>query len=354
MEVKLKDLEDIFDNEIRKGVKNKQRILNFEKYKMEYLIDIKKVLDNNTYDGGRYNIFLIYKPKLRVVMSQNIYDKIINHYVAKYILIPKLSKYLRKENCATRKNMGTSYAIKLFKQYIEDNKKYTNIYFLKIDISKFFYSLDHEVIKKLIINDLNEDEYKIICTILDSTNKDYVNIRISNLEKKINQELPRYTYGKGLPIGNQTSQFLAILYLAKLQHYIKCNLHLKYFINYMDDYVIIHHDKEYLKECLDVIKDKLDIEYLLKVNPKKTYIINAREGINFLGYTFKVINKKTIIKLPKETKVRIRKGIKRSKYLYMNNKITLKQLFCSIQTYKYSYIFVSHKKVMETFAKYWY
>ena len=54
-------------------------------------------------------------------MSQNIYDKIINHYVAKYILIPKLSKYLRKENCATRKNIGTSYAIKLFKQYYIPN-----------------------------------------------------------------------------------------------------------------------------------------------------------------------------------------------------------------------------------------
>ena len=90
MEVKLKDLEDIFDNEIRKGVKNKQRILNFEKYKMEYLIDIKKTVDNNTYDGGRYNIFLIYKPNLRVVMSQNIYDKIINHLCSHFLLFPIL------------------------------------------------------------------------------------------------------------------------------------------------------------------------------------------------------------------------------------------------------------------------
>ena len=94
MKVLIKDLKIIYEEEIRKNVKNKKKIFEFEKQKIEYLIDIKRVLENNLYDGGKYNIFLVFKPKIRVVMSQSIYDKIINHYVARFILMPKLTKYL--------------------------------------------------------------------------------------------------------------------------------------------------------------------------------------------------------------------------------------------------------------------
>ena len=90
-------------------------------------------------------------------MAQDIYDKIINHYVTRHVLMPKLEKYLGSRNCATRKEMGTSYAIKLLKKDIESFKKYNKFYFLKIDISKYFYSLDHEVIVSIIKQDLNTE-----------------------------------------------------------------------------------------------------------------------------------------------------------------------------------------------------
>ena len=84
----------------------------------------------------------------------------------------------------------------------------------------------------------------------------------------------------------------------------------------MDDYIIIHQDKNYLKKCLKIIEDKLNEEYKLKLNKNKTNIIRSDIGVNFLGYNFKVISNKTIIKLGKSTKNNIRKGLKRSKYLY--------------------------------------
>ena len=128
------DILKIYNDEIRKRVKNKKRINEFEKYKTTH----------------KYNIFLIRYPKYRIIMSQSIYDKIINHYVSKYILEPKLTKYLDIRNTATRKNMGSSYAINLLNKYIEINKrKYTNFYILKIDLSKYFYSIDHQVLKEL-------------------------------------------------------------------------------------------------------------------------------------------------------------------------------------------------------------
>ena len=126
------------------------------------------------------------------------------------------------------------------------------------------------------------------------------------------------------------------------------NLHLK-FVNYMDDYIIIHQDKEYLKYCLDIIADKLYNEYNLSVNKNKTYIANAKSGIPFLGYNFKIINKKTIIKLSKSSKKNIKKGIKRTKHLYKNNYISFAQAFSSIENYKHSYPYASKKEVKNIF-----
>lgn len=83
---------DIYETEVKKNVRNKKKILDFEKHKMEYLVDIKNVLENNLCDCGKYNIFLVFEPKVRVIMALGIYDKIINHYVTRYILIPKLEK----------------------------------------------------------------------------------------------------------------------------------------------------------------------------------------------------------------------------------------------------------------------
>ena len=335
MKVSLFDLLLIYETEVKKNVRNKKKILDFEKHKMKYLVDIKNVLENNLYDGGKYNIFLVFEPKVRVIMAQGIYDKIINHYVTRFILIPKLEKYLNNRNCATRKGMGTSYAIKLLKKDIESFKKYDKFYFLKLDISKYFYSLDHEVIISIIKQDLNQDELNLVKIILDSTNKEYINKKIEYLEKKY----------------NVSSQFLAILYLSKLQHYITNNLHIR-FINYMDDYILIHNSKEYLKDSLELIENKINNEYKLKLNNKKTIISNSNQGISFLGYTFRVKNNKTIIKLSSNTKKNIRKGIKRANYLYKNNIIKFNQYFSSIECFKNNYIFVNKDKVKHFIDRY--
>ncbi|MEG1506833.1 MAG: RNA-directed DNA polymerase [Bacilli bacterium] len=351
--VTIKNLMDIFNLEIVKGVKNKKRITNFEKNKMLYLTNMYNDLVDGTYNGGNYNIFLVFHPKIRVIMAQPLYDKTINHFVARNILEPKLTKYLSDKNTATRKGMGTSYAINLLKDYIELNKKYEKFYFLKLDIKKYFFNIDHAVLKSLIINDLDTDEYKLMCSIIDSTNKEYVNKVIEEYNKKY-KDLPYYKQGKGLPIGNMTSQFLATFYLHKLHHYIINNLKIKHMIVYMDDYILIHPDKEYLKYCLSEIEEILKNEYKLELNVKKTHIKSSTEGVSFLGYTFKVINKKTIIKMNTSVKRNIAKQIKKDKYLYKNDKISLGSLFTSIMTYKNGYVFASHKEIENILERYWY
>ena len=137
--------------EVRKTVKNKSKIIRFEEFKTYNINNIYNELNNKTYIPGSYNIFLIKKPKYRIVMAQNISDKIINHLVAKYLIVDVVEKSLINENVATRKNKGTHYGMKLLKEYlIRLTKEKKEIYALKIDIHKFFYSIDHNILKELL------------------------------------------------------------------------------------------------------------------------------------------------------------------------------------------------------------
>jgi len=350
----LSELIKIYEKEISKKVKNKRRIFRFELYKMEYLLSIQDELLNHTYDGGQYNLFLIHKPKTRLIMSQTIYDKIVNHYITRNILEPKLGKYLCDENVATRLDMGTSYAIELFKKQLEYMKRYAEIYVLKLDISKYFYSIDHEVLKSLIKEDLAKEEFTLMKRIIDSTDAPYINEYINRVNAKCENKIPYYNSGKGLPIGNMSSQFLAIFYLSGLHKYMKEELGLSHLIIYMDDYVILHHNQAYLKECLNKIENKLKEEYKLTLNKNKTVIRNIKYGIDFLGYTFKVVNKKTITKLTQDVKRKLIKNIKRLKYESEHDLIEFEGIFSAIMNYKHSYKYINKTKIEKMIGQYWY
>lgn len=347
------NLLNIYENEISKNVKNKKKLYDFEINKMQYIEDIIKMLKNGLVGHNHYNIFLIYEPKCRLVMSLSVKDKVINHFVTRYVLEKKLIKYLNDRNVATRKGMGTDYAIKLVIRYMNKLKqKYDNFYVLKMDISKYFYSIDHEVLKKLMADKLDTYEYDIISKIIDSTNKNYINETINKVKK--NNDIPLYEYNKGLPIGNMTSQFLSIYYLYKLDHFIVNDLHLKYYVRYMDDFIILDSDINKLKDAKKTLIDKLEKEYKLMINEKKTWINNIKYGFNFLGYTYKVIDKKTIIKIKRSNIDKIKKRIKEVKYLFNTGKMGYYNVFCSIMTYSNSYKYADDRKIKRLIDKYWY
>ena len=272
----------IYETEISKNVKNKKSLYNFEVNKMQNITNILSMLNNGDIGHKKYNIFLIYEPKCRLVMSLSVSDKIINHFVTRYSLEKNLTKYLDPRNIATRKNMGTDYGIKLVRKYLNKLKKDNDMfYILKIDISKYFYSIDHNVLKSELKDKLDDYEYDIISKIIDTTNEEYVNKEIFHNISKHNLDLPLYYFGKGLPIGNMTSQFLSIFYLHKLDHFIVHDLKLKYYVRYMDDFIIMDKDLNKLKQAREIIIEKLEQEYKLKVNTKKTFIVNSKIGFAF-------------------------------------------------------------------------
>lgn len=316
VKVELSDLLNIYDNYIRNNCKNKRKILNYEKKKMIHLYNLYDDFNSNKYVMGNYNIFMIRYPKHRIVMSLNVSDKIINHYVTMKYIIPSLEKYLDNRNIATRTGFGNDYGIRLLKKYLEINKKYDKFYILKLDIKKYFYNIDHEILISMLKDKIDDEVFPLVCDIINSTDKEYINEKINlikntELEKNYNEEianLPTYKKGKGLPIGNMTSQFFAIFYLNALDHYIIHDLHLKYYIRYMDDFLIIHHDKKYLDKCQKIIEEKLNKEYKLELN-RKSKIYSSDEGFDFLGYNFKVYHKQNIVNISRKSYYSIKRNI---------------------------------------------
>lgn len=337
--ITIKEMIDFYDNSLRKTVKNKEKLTRFEMHKSEYLRYVVDVLNGDERLIHHYNIFIIFEPKPRLIMSLNMTDKIVNHYFTTKYLIPILDKKLDDRNVATRIGKGTDYALKLVKKYIEYYKRNKlDCYILKIDISKFFYTIDHNILKHMLKEDLPHDEYLFCCKIIESTNYDYINDKINRiLEKYPNITLPFYEYGKGLPIGNLSSQCLSVYYLNRLDHYIIHNLHLKNYVRYMDDFLIFCEDKEYLKKCEDIILEKIVNEYKLKINQKKTFISNMRYGVTFLGYKFFVKNNRTMMIIKKSSITSMRKKIKRTINYYNHGLITFEKYFSSMTNYYFSY-----------------
>lgn len=350
------NIDDIIEmtNKILSRTRNKKKVETFEKYKMEHICNIKRRLDKRDFRFGRYNIFMITDPKARIVMAEELEDKIINHLIAEYILVKVFEAKYTDNICATRIGKGTSYSIKLLRKYINDIKKeHNNFYVLKLDISKYFYRIDHDILKQILSEKIKDkDAINVLYKIIDTTNDNYVNeniqklkdnrikyFTIHNLKDKdkliaeINK-IPLYEYNKGVALGNQTSQAFGLIYLYKFNHYLREVLNLKYVINYMDDFVIFHHDKDYLKHCLDEITKKLKDEYKLDININKTKIHNIKNGVEFLGYRFSLKNGKVIAKVKNATKRKFKIRTKELKLLYDNEFITKKEFNKFIASYK--------------------
>ena len=328
--VSINKIKDVYDG-IYKNTCHKAKLVRFELTKTSNIVKIYNTLNNKHYNHLKYNIFIIREPKYRIIMSELMYDKIVNHLISKYVLIPTLSRKLIDQNVATRTGKGSKEGIRYMKKYINSIKEnYDNVYILKCDISKYFYNIDHEIlINKLSHENFDKDILRVLINIINSTDNDYINdlidssisrevshledMNIYDLESKKKQlySLPRYRKGKGLPIGNETSQLLAIYYLNELDHYIKEQLHIKYYIRYMDDFILIHHDKEYLKKCLNLINKKLS--YLKLSLNKKTQIYNLKSGVIFLGYKFILKNKKLVILLNNQTRKKIKRKLRKAR-----------------------------------------
>lgn len=333
---------------IKNSTKNKKEVYNYELNLNQNLLDTLFSLSKSTYVFSKYNIFLVREPKYRLIMSESFPDKVVNHLFSKYVLSYALQSTLINSNVATRKDKGSKEAYRLFIKYtnklIYEKKKN---YVLKIDISKYFYNINHNILMNMVSEKIKDERVlNMLKVILDTTDNDYINktilsvvnkeiykvnklnISTSEKEKLINElkSIPLYRKGYGLPIGNMSSQILAVFFLNKVDHFIKEKLGCKYYIRYMDDLVILGNDKEELKNVFENVSKYIE-SFDLNVN-NKSGIYSLSDGVNFLGYNFRVFNNKLIIRYRSDTIKRVYKRLKNLKVY--DNEMYLK----SVASYK--------------------
>lgn len=296
---------------IKSTCKNKKEVYKFSLNLNTNIYNIYVSLKNKTYVPDKYMTFMIFEPKPRLVMSQSIKDKIVNHFITNYYLIPYLESSLIDSNVATRKGKGSSYGNDLLQKYFNKlliNNRNCEIYCLKMDVSKYFYSINHDILMSMLGKRIKDnDVLNIIKLVISQTNNDYINKNISYYNNKYNTDIPYYINDTGLSIGAMVSQFLAIFFLNEIDHYIKEKLDCKYYIRYMDDLVILDVNKEKLKRIYNIISEKLNT-LKLSVN-KKSNIYSCSNGFSFLGYTYKTINNKLYVSCKKKTYNRVMKKL---------------------------------------------
>lgn len=283
----------------RKGKRDRYATAQYEACALERTEQLAHALSTKTYVPSNFEVFEVWEPKHRVVQAPAFVDKVVQHAIVDNYLYDAIVKGFIYDNYASQKGRGVHFGLNRLKGFFVDyhnKQKTTEGWVLKCDVRSFFASIDHDTLKtklRFIVQDT--DIYNLLCAYIDRT--------------------------EGLALGYQTSQLFALLYLDDFDHYVKEELCIKYYGRYMDDFYLIHPDKEYLKLCLVRIAEYLKT-HKLELN-EKTNIFPLRNGIDFLGYrTYLNDNGKVLRKLRRSSVKRMMGKLRWWRKAYANGTIT--------------------------------
>jgi len=275
----------------RRGKRDKAEVIKFELDLSQNLCLLQQQLQQKIYQPSEYKQFMVYDPKARTIYAPNYTDRVVQHCLCDNIIMPTLEPKLIYDNAACRLGKGTHFSIYRLSNFMRTHyRKHGTVgYFLKCDVRKYFENIDHSVIKRKLSNLFDSDVVNLLFRIIDS------------YESKPN---------KGLPLGNQTSQWFALYYLDGMDRLIKEKLQIKHYVRYMDDFILLHHSKEYLQHCHNQIKQLFEQDLKLELN-EKTQIFPVKNGVNYLGWHFYLTETgKVIRKLVASNKRRFKRRIK--------------------------------------------
>jgi retron-type reverse transcriptase len=246
--------------------KNKQDVGNFLIFLSKNIYDLYFDLKNKTYKHGDYKQFSINDPKPRVIHKATVRDRLLHHAIYR-ILYPYFDTRFIYDSYSCRDIKGAHRAMSRLKHFgrkASSNHSRT-LWVLKCDIRKFFASIDHQILYTVIKrHNIDMDTLWLIEKVVES---------FSSMQK-----------GKGLPLGNLTSQLLVSIYLNEFDQYLKHILKVKYYVRYADDFVILSDKKDYLESLLTLIDDFLKEKLKLNLHPDKVFIKTFASGVDFLGW----------------------------------------------------------------------
>ncbi|NQV00922.1 MAG: RNA-dependent DNA polymerase [Parcubacteria group bacterium] len=313
------------DASIQKRFRN--IILNFEKNLAENILGLQKNLLNKTYKHGKYYHFRLFDPKEREISAAPFQDRVIHHAICQ-IMEPIFDRKFIYDSFACRITKGSHKAIKrlqeLLRKNIEESKS-LSVYALKCDVSKCFPSINHEILLKILNKKIkDENTMRLLKEVISSYESDNKYNELFPPDSHFRTKLPR-----GIPIGNLTSQLFVNIYLNELDQYIKHQLKIKYYVRYVDDFIILAKNKKMLHQLTEKIRTFLYDKLYLTLHPKKIRISPSHLGIDFLGYLIF----KDHIRLRVYNVKAFRKRLRKFQKLYLTDKISQQKIQESITSW---------------------
>ena len=284
-----------------RGKKHKEKNQRFMFNLENELLRLKCELAQNRYIPSAYRYFKIFIPKERIISVAAFRDRIVHHALVR-VIEPVYEQLFIEDSYATRKNKGLHKAVYRAQEYSQVNQWY-----LKLDIRKYFDSIRHEVLNRILQRDIDDLN---VCRLMQL---------IIATHKSDDQE--------GLPVGNLSSQFFGNVYLNEADHFIR-QAGIKHYIRYMDDMLLFSDTSEHLKEILKRLDQFLFETLKLKIKEKSVQINYCDRGIPFLG--FRIFPDR--IRVQNVNIKRMKQKIKEKEYLFKKGYISEETLNNSVQS----------------------
>lgn len=294
----------------RKNKAFKKEVILFELNLENNIINLINNIKSGKYRLGEYHSFTIYEPKERIIKALPYVDRVVHQWYVEEFIKPYIVPRFISTSFACLTDKGTHKAVEQIEKYMRIYKRNSeDFWILKCDIKRYFYSINpnilYEILKKYISDKKLLEFTKLL--IFDS----------------------RGQFGDiGIPIGNYTSQFFANIYLNELDYYVKRDLKIKYYVRYMDDFILLLSTK---KDCIE-IKTKIE-EFLyskleLSLNSKSRYY-PYKMGVNFCGY--RIFTTHRLLRL--RSKKKIKSNVKHWNKLYSKNKLNIQYTLQSLASW---------------------
>lgn len=245
--------------------RKKADVQAFARHLIDNILQLHWELANDTYRHGGYKSFHVFDPKPRHIHKASVRDRLLHHTVHR-VLYPFFDTKFAPNSYSCRVGKGTQAALDEFDRMtrqVSHNVKRT-CWVLKGDIRKFFDNIDHAVLLSILSDSIP-------------------NTRILSLLQNIISSFHGES-GRGLPLGNLTSQLFVNIYTNEFDQFVKHKLKVKHYIRYADDFVLLSADREELVTLIAHLRDFLHERLRLTLNSNKTYIKTIASGVDFLGW----------------------------------------------------------------------
>lgn len=251
-----------------KGKRSRLDILQYERHLEDNIFELHRKLIANQYQHGAYEPFIICDPKQRLIHKATVGDRLVHQAIVSAIE-PNFERQFIYDSYSCRKGKGTHAGVSRLRRFLRSTSRNNNqtVYALKCDVKQFFASMNHDVLRSLIKTHVQDTQ---VLELLDEV--------INSLST---------APGKGIPLGNITSQLFANIYLHELDWYVKQTLKSPHYLRYCDDFIIVSTDRDYLLSLIPKLTLFLEGKLLLTLHPDKIDLRSWNQGIDFLGYVVK-------------------------------------------------------------------